>query len=145
MPLLREDQAVIYVTVDGVSMPTNYQWQAMSGGDVEADTKNTRPGGIMKSISLGGGSKRTNVTVKHVYGSSAGYDGHLSLHHYLTALDAVCGSARMWVSFTPVDKDGNVQGGTLTFTGTLKSVQHPTFDVNSVNPATLTLVMDADL
>lgn len=141
MPLLREDQAIILVAVDGVPLPPTFSWQSMSGGDIESASLNVRPGGIMSSISLGGPSKRNDVTVRHVYGASNGSD---SFHHFLNALDTACGQTRMAVSFTPLDTDGNTQGGTLTYTGTLKSVQHPTWDANSTNAATLTLVMDAD-
>lgn len=150
MPLLREDEALILVSVNDangnpISLPTEYSWQSISGGDMEASSLNVRPGGILNAISLGGPAKRNDITVKHVYGSSAGLQGYKSFHHYLTALDAACGVGRMTVSLTPLDADGNVQGGTLSFTGTLKTVQHPTFDANSTNVATLGLVMDCDL
>lgn len=115
----------------------------MSGGDVEADTRNIRPGGILGARSLGGPSKRTDVTVKHLYDVGHGSN---SFHFFIKQLDDVCGFASMTVSYTPLDADGNPnRNKTVAYTGTLKSVQHPTFDLNSTNPATLTLVMDADM
>lgn len=147
MPHLRQDQAEIHVGVAGVvnaagvNFPS-YVWQSLDGGDVQANTLNAHPGGFLNAYSLGGPAKRNDATVKRLYGADP---SGRSLHDFVGPLETACGTARMWISYTPLDADGNHNGQTVTLTGTLKQVQHPNWDANTSGAAQLTLVMDCDL
>jgi hypothetical protein len=136
MPYLRADQAEIHVGVNGINFPAT-RWQALDGGDVQAKSLNTRPGGIMPAVSLGGPTSRTDATVKRLYGTH--------VHAYVVALENVCGQARMWISYTPLDADGNTNGAKITMVGSLKQVNHPSLDANSSSAGVLSLVMDCDV
>jgi hypothetical protein len=136
MPHLRQDQAQIQAGVSGFALPSS-SWQSLDGGDVQANTLNVRPGGFLATHSLGGPAKRNDATIKRLYGTT--------LHNNITTLEALCGQARMWISYTPLDADGNVNGQTVTIVGTLKQAQRPTWDANTSSPAILTLVMDCEL
>jgi hypothetical protein len=135
MPFLRQDQAEIHAGVNDVPLPA-FVWQSLSGGDVQSNTLNVRPGGFLSTYSLGGPVKRNDATVKRLYGSS--------IHENITALENACGTSRMWISYTPLDADGNPNGTTVTLVGTLKQVQRPTFDAETSGVAVLTLIMDCE-
>lgn len=135
MPFLRSDEAEIHVGVNGVDLPS-YVWQSLDGGDLQAQTLNTRPGGLMIAVALGGHSSRSDATVKRLYGTE--------LHNEIVNLENATGQARMWISYTPLDADGNHNGKKVTMVGSLKEVQHPTLDANTSSAAQLTLVMSCD-
>jgi hypothetical protein len=133
---IREDTAIIKVHVTGVGFTDTYSWTSVEGGDITSDSVYTRPGGLQPGVQLGGPSSRSDVTVKRQYTNS--------LDAYLEQLENASGAARMTVSWTPLDADGNQNGNQHTLTGVLKEVQWPMFDANSTAAAFLTLVMAAD-
>lgn len=140
MPYLRSDTAAIHVGITNLTLPPG-KWQTLTGGDVQADTLNAAPAGMTQSYSFGGVAKRSTVTVTRLLGANGVND---SLWNYIVPLEGAV-SRRMSVGYTPLDQDGNPNGNTITMTGTLNSVQTPTWDANATNPAVLTLIMDCDL
>jgi hypothetical protein len=139
MALLRDDQFLIHVGVDGVAFPSAPSgWSSCEGGDVTAPNTGIHPGGMFPEIKLGGVPTRSDVTVKRPYSTA--------LHAYVVQLENVAGRAPMSVSFTPLDANGNPAGGTITMTGKLDGVQRPNYDASSTgNAAYLTLIMGANL
>jgi hypothetical protein len=106
---IREDTAIIHVSVTGVAFTSTYSWTSVEGGDITSDTVYTRPGGLQPGVQLGGPSSRSDVTVKRQYTSE--------LDLFLEQLENASGAARMSVSWTPTDSDGNKNGATHTLTG----------------------------
>lgn len=133
---VREDQFIIHVGVDGVALPKTFSWTSKEGGDVTADSVFTRPGGLMPGIQLGGPGSRSDCTVKRHYTTA--------IDNYVEALEAACGQAAMWVSWTPIDANQNPNGDTHLLTGILKEVQVPNYDANANAAGFLTLVMACD-
>lgn len=136
MPLLREDQALIHVDVNGVGLDAK-PWTTLSGGELQAQSVNTRPGGMQASKELGGPVMRSDVTVTRQYSNDV-------LHGKLMALDKACGKATTHVSWTPLDADGNPSGASVTYSGILKQVTHPNLDANASAAQFLTLVVGLD-
>lgn len=134
--LLREDQFLIHAGVAGINMPATTSWTSKDGGDVQAQNVNTRPGGMLPALDLGGPANRSDCTVKRQYS--------VELHPYIPLLERGVGNARMWVSWTPLDANGATNGDTLTLTGVLKEVLVPTVDANTAAAAFLTLIMSCD-
>ena len=133
---VREDTAIIHCTVSGVSFPNTFSWTSAEGGDISADSVYTRPGGMQPGVQLGGPKTRSDLTVKRQYTTA--------LDPFLKQLEDAAGGARMSVSWTMTDADGNANGETHTLTGVLKEVQWPQFDANSTAAGFLTLVMACD-
>lgn len=136
MPYLTESNAIIHAGVSGISLPTTYSWTSLEGGDVQAETVNTMPGGMQPAISLGGPAKRTDITVKRPHDPA--------LQQNVLALENHAGKRAAWVSYTHLDPDGNKVGKTYTMNGTLKEVQRPNYDANGTGVAYLTLVITPD-
>lgn len=137
MPLLRQDQAAISVTVTGVALPFIKSWTMLEGGDVEAEDTKTRPGGMLPQVNLGGPSSRSDCTVTRNYSAA--------LHPYIVQLENVAGRAAMKVAYTILDANGVPSGPTVTMTGILKTVTRPNFDANATGAAFLSLVMGANV
>jgi hypothetical protein len=62
MTYIREDQAFISVSVEGV--PYGGSWTEAEGGNLEADDAKTRPGGMGREVSAGGPASRDDLTVR---------------------------------------------------------------------------------
>jgi hypothetical protein len=131
--LIREDQAIIQCQVTGINLPAVYSWASYEGGDVEAEDVKTRPGGLLPQVNLGGPAQRTDVTVKRQYSAQ--------LHAFIVQLENVAGRAFCVASYTILDANGNPNGGTVTVTGILKTVQRPNWEANASNAAFLGLVI----
>ena len=133
---VREDQFIIHAAVDGVPIPSIYSWTSKEGGDTTSESVFSRPGGLQPGIQLGGPASRSDCTVKRHYTSV--------LDSYVEALQAACGNAQMWVSWTPIDANSNPNGETHLITGILKEVMTPQYDANANAAGFLTLVMACD-
>jgi len=134
---IREDQFMIHAGVNGVSFPGTFSWQSKEGGDVQSDAVVTHPGGMLGSITLGGPNKRTDATVKRMMTDT--------LMPFIQPLERACGHARMWISWTPMDADGNrIPNSTITLNGILKEVQIPPANANTAAESVLGLVMSCD-
>jgi hypothetical protein len=137
VPNLREDQAVIHVSVDGVNPPfVPSGWSSFSGGDVEAQNVKLWPGGMLPQQDLGGPPTRSDATVQRPYSDA--------LHPYLVQFENVAGRAGMQIIYQPKDANGNPIGGVYTIKGKLKTVTRPNYEASATNPAYLTLVMSCD-
>jgi hypothetical protein len=63
MGYVRQDQADIRVSVDGVAFGDGNSWVTLAGGKVTAPGAKTRPGGMGREVELGGPGTRSNATV----------------------------------------------------------------------------------
>ena len=136
---IREDQFIIHVGVTGppaINFPSTFSWTSKEGGDVSAQNVNTRPGGLMPAVDLGGPASRSDCTVKRQYTTA--------LDPYVKLLEAGCGNARMWITWTPIDANQVANGATHGLTGVLKEVQVPAYDANAAAAGFITLVMSCD-
>jgi hypothetical protein len=135
---VREDEAIIHVDLSSFApnWTEPYSWTSLEGGDVEAEDVFTRPGGMRDGVNLGGPRKRSDVTLTCQYSSV--------VHSNITALENAVGTGGMSCSFTPLDADSNPNGGTVTLTGVLKSVNKPNFNANNSGVVFLGLVMACD-
>ena len=133
---IRSDEFLIVCAVQNVPFPTYPTWQSKEGGTLESDSVVTHPGGMLGAVALGGPVTRSDCTVKRMYSQD--------MHPYMPALEAACGNARAYVSWTPLDSNANPTGDTYTITGILKSVTAPSTDANTSAAALLELVISCD-
>lgn len=136
MPYLRSDSFRIHVGVTGVNPASIKSWQTMSGGDLTAEDTKTRPGGAEPQTSLGGPTTRSDVTVSRLHGTY--------IHPYIVKWEQNINSA-MWVSYTPVDANGNGNGQTITLHGILKGVTQNEMDADNQGKKTISLVMSCNV
>lgn len=136
--LLREDQAVIHASVNGVNPPfSTAGWSALEWGDVEANNVKVFPGGMLQQQDLGGVQTRADATVTRPFSDT--------LHPYLSQWENVVGTATMRITYTPKDANGNPNGAPVTITGRLKKVTRPKYDANGNAAAMLGLVMSCNV
>lgn len=133
----REDQ--FNVTVDitrniaGAAVTkTLGTFDKMSGFEVDSEETKFWPGGMAKQLSLGGKVNVGNGTISRLY--------DLARDHPISGwLIEGVGKARVVITKTSLDVDGNAYGNALTYTGTLKMVQLPEPDSESSDPALIEL------
>lgn len=134
---MREDQFLLHAGVTGVNLPSTYSWASMEGGDLEAQNVKTHTGGMLPEQDLGGPSTRTDATMQRNYNAA--------LHAYFVQLENTVGKGGMWMSWTPLDANGNPNGGTVTITGKVKSAKPSGRNANNTGPAYLVVVMSCDV
>lgn len=128
-------EAIITVSLAGVTFPTVKSWATFQGGDLSAATSQLLPGGLVRAVAMPGPPTRTNVTVTLPYSTD--------IHAILNNIEAAVNHA-MTAAYTPTDVDGNPNDVTVTRTGLLKEPQIPTWDAKSGEPVFLGLVMEAN-
>jgi hypothetical protein len=134
--LFRTDQAVIHVTVSGVTID-DLSWDVLDGGDNTAQSVNYNPGGMAPSVAMGGIPKRSPVKVSRVWSDT--------LISAYKALDNGTGHLAVTVSYTNLDANGNgVVGSTITYTGILDAVARPGYDSGTASEAKLELTVDCN-
>jgi hypothetical protein len=60
---IRQDQADIRVSVDGVAFGDGNSWVTLTGGRITAPGAKTRPGGMGREVEVGGPSTRSNAVL----------------------------------------------------------------------------------
>jgi hypothetical protein len=133
VPYIREDQADIRVSVNGV--PYGDTWNTYEGGDLEADDAKGRAGGMGKQVSAGGPAARSDVTV--------GIELTDIVAGWHPALEAAVGGGKARVSLHFLGPDRLPNGQTHTVTGTLKAANLPTMGDGS-DIANYQLVVSCD-
>lgn len=135
MPYIREDQADIRVTVDGV--PFGDSWFSVEGGNLEADDSKTRPGGMGSEVSLGGPASRDDVTVETQLTD-------ISMGWHKTLEQKVIEGAPVKVGYTFLNRFKQPVGESHTVVGTLKSARLPNMDTGSSDPSMYQIVISCD-
>jgi hypothetical protein len=127
----RVNQYDTQVTVDGEHLGT---FDTMTGGEIDSDETQYKPGGMAPTVSLGGIVNVGDVTVGVLYDLD-------SIHGIVHWLISRVGKAKVVVKKQPLDVDGNAYGRPLVYTGTLKTVTPPEPDSEASDAAKLELVM----
>lgn len=134
MPYIREDQADIRVSVDGVAYGDS--WKSVEGGNLEADDSKTRPGGMGREVALGGPASRDDVTV-----ATQLTDVVLGWHK---GFESKVGNGRVKVAYTFLGANRLRIGPTHTVTGVLKAANLPDFDSESSDPGMYEIIVSSD-
>lgn len=134
MGYIRSDQADIRVTLDGVAMFDS--WKSAEGGDLETSDAKTRPGGMGRSVSLGGPVERNDLTV------TIQFSDIVSLKH--KTFEAACGNGRVKVAINWLGPDRVPTGASFSRVGTLKGCSEPNADSESSDPGMYTIVVACD-
>lgn len=121
MAFIREDQADIRVSVDGVLYGDS--WASAEGANLEADDSKARPGGMGREVSAGGPASRDDLTVETHFN-----DVVASWHR---RLEGRVGNGRVTVSIAWMTPERTPTGQNTVVQGTLKRAATP--DMNSEN------------
>jgi hypothetical protein len=118
MGYIRQDQADIRVSVDGVAYGDGNSWVTVAGGKVTAPGAKTRPGGMGREVELGGPATRSDATV------TIQHSDILASQH--PTLQAKIGRGRARVSVQFLDNYGSaLSGASETVQGVLKGAEMP--------------------
>jgi hypothetical protein len=137
MTLIREDQADIHVTIDGV--PYGGSWSTFEGAGLEAQDAKTRPGNMGRQVAAGGPAERDDVTV------TIAFDDVVAGWH--STLESKIGWARASVGVSFVHRTGAGVVGLnrkSTVKGILKRATLPDMDSNGSDVAFYTVVVSLD-
>jgi hypothetical protein len=130
----RQDMERCEVSVDGIPLGI---FDTFSGGEADSDDTKHRSGGMGDEESLGGPRTRANFTVSRLYRLERD-------HGQAKMLDAAVGRGEVVAVRTMLDRDKVPFGDPITFTGTLKTFNHPEHDANSSDPKMVSLEVTAD-
>lgn len=118
MGYIREDQADIRVSVDGVAFGDGNSWVTVAGGKVTAPGGKTRPGGMGHEIEVGGPATRSAATV-----TTQNSDIMASQH---ATLESKIGRGQARISIQFLDNYGQaIPGASETIKGTLLGAELP--------------------
>lgn len=115
MPYIRNDQADISVSLDGVIKGDS--WFSVAGGSLVAPGSKTRPGGMGAEVSVGSQASRGDVTVEVQMS-----DVVLAWHK---GFEARVGPGRIKVGYRFLGPEKTPYGITHTVVGTLKECALP--------------------
>lgn len=131
MTLLRSDQALVTVRVEGVALDSE-PWQAFEDGNVKVQGLKIFPGGQKPMINLGGVPDRDDAKVARTWS--------IELAGLKKQLDAVAGEAAMEIYVTPLIK-GVPTGTTETYSGVLGNVERAKYKSGPATEEFLTLTL----
>jgi hypothetical protein len=135
---IRQDQADIRVSVDGVPFGDGNSWVTLAGGKVTAPGAKTRPGGMGKEIELGGPGTRSNATV------TTQHSDIMASQH--PTLESKIGRGKGRVSVQYLDAYGQaIPGASETLKGVLLGAEQPDMNgeaTGAVGMYTITLGAD---
>lgn len=134
MPYIRDDQAQITVSLNGV--PFGNSWATTSGGDLEATDSKTRPGGMGREVSAGGPATRTDLTV------TTQFTDIVSTWH--PTFEAAIGNGRIRVGVAYLGPDRLPTGRGFTRAGTLKHASVPPSDTHGNAVGMYTVIVSCD-
>lgn len=135
MPYIREDQADIRVTLDGVDH-LGISWKSLSGGDLKASGGKTRPGGMGRSVATGGAPEREDLTVE------IQFTDVVAVKHRL--FENGVGNGRVKVAANWLGPDRAPLGTTFTRVGVLDGCAVPDVDSESSDPGMYTITVVCD-
>jgi hypothetical protein len=133
---IREDSCSITVLLAGNDLKLAGLWATAEGGDLEADSQKTRPGGLANQESAGGPASRNDMTAT------------IQLSELTVGVvdkfEDACGKRRMDIKVEFRDPESTAVLDDIHRTGTVKSVATPDMDVNGSAISFLSVVMDCD-
>lgn len=133
--LIRSDQALILVKVEGVSID-KLPWSMFEGaeGNVEGDP--VLPGGMSPQVAVGGVPKLSDITVER--------DWSDALAAVYKKLMAARGSAVAEVSWAILKRNKVPTGDVFSYSGVLIGVNRPNYKAGSSDGAMLKLVIQTN-
>lgn len=130
----RTDQERCTVNIGGRDLGV---FDMFSGGEADSDDTKHRGGGMGPEESLGGPRSRGDFTLSRLY--------KLERDHGLAKfLDSQAGNGKVVATRTMLTRDRVATGEPITFTGTLKTFNHPDHDSNSSDKKMVSMVVSAD-
>lgn len=137
MAYIRDDEADIRLSVDGIAYGDGNSWATYAGAALSAAGAKTRPGGMGKQVALGGPAMRSDctLTIQHS-------DSMVGQH---PLLESRVGKGSCLVTVTLLDGEGNARPGAQhRLTGKLKGAEMPGQNFDSPNVGMYTVVVDCD-
>lgn len=131
----RSDQAVINLTVSGITLDTA-SWDSMEGGEPVAESVDVYPGGMAPQVALGGLPKWSELTIERLWSDV--------LIAQFKALSSVAGFAPITASYVVLEANKTPSGTTITYTGVLKSVMRPGYKASESKEAFLQVKCDVN-
>lgn len=130
----RQDQSAVTLTIDGRDLGI---WAKLSGGEIDSEELQFKPGAMGASISLGGSVQVGELTLSKLYELAVFQSGDDLIHWLIMRVGkGNCVAARQ-----PLDPDGNAYGAPLVYTGKLKTVTPPELDSESSDAALVELAI----
>ena len=139
MTYIREDEAAITLTVDGVPYGNGItnNWATYAGGALTAAGSKTRPGGMGKQTAQGGLATRGDVTIT-IQNTDVVVGNHPTLEHRV-------GKGRAVVHVQYLDKEGVVvPGAFFQVSGILKEAELPGQNFDAPAVGMYKVVVDCD-
>lgn len=134
---IRDDQADIRLTVDGVAYGDGNSWVTYSGAALVAAGSKTRPGAMGKQKALGGPATRGDATIE-IQNSPTMVGQHAKL-------ESRAGKGNAVITITYLDDEGNtIPGAQFRVTGKLKSAELPGQNFDSPNVGLYKVTVDCD-
>lgn len=133
MPIIRSDQALIFVEFVGVTS-TKTPWAMLDGGDMVAESTQAFPGGSKPLVALGGFAKPSPLTVERPWEESL-------IVLYKTLFSKV-GALEASISYQASRNAGEGYGPVTTYTGVLSSVTRPNYKAGTSEEAKLKCIFD---
>lgn len=130
--LIRSDQALIRVEIEGVSID-KLAWSSFEGAEGTVEGEPVMPGGMEPQVAVGGVRKLSPVTVER--------DWSEALAAIYKQLFAVMGSAGAKPSYQPLGRNKVPVGEPFSYTGILTGVSRPNYKGASSEGAMLKLVI----
>jgi hypothetical protein len=134
MSYIREDMAAISVSLDGVKYGGN--WKSLQGGDLQADSSKTRPGGMGREIALGGPGQRQDLTC------AVQFDDVVAT--WVSAFETAIGVGVIKVGLAWLRPNRTPYATTYTRTGVLNGCSVPDHDSESSTAGMFTIVVSCD-
>jgi hypothetical protein len=134
MGYIRQDEADIWLTVDGVNYGNGESWFSYTGATLSAAGAKTRAGGMGKEIELGGPATRSDATI-----TTQNSDVMVGQHR---ALEAKIGKGNALIKIQYLDEYGNaLPGASFTLRGKLKEADLPDANANTADAGMYTVIV----
>ena len=136
MPYVSDNEAIIHVSLAGVTFPSYIKtWATFDGGDPVAETGQLLPGNVLGAVATPGPVKRSNVTVEIPMTTD--------LQNIRPNIDQAVNNA-MSASYQTTDAQGNPNANPFTVTGLMKQPKWPKWDPTSGKVSYMALTMECN-
>lgn len=134
MGYIRQDEADIWLTVDGVSYGNGDSWFSYTGATLSAAGAKTRPGGMGKEVELGGPATRSDATI-----TTQNSDIMAGQHR---KLESLIGKGNALIKIQYLNEYGQaLPNSSFTVRGKLKEADLPDINANTPDAGMYTVVV----
>ena len=134
MGFIRQDEADIWLTVDGVSYGNGDPWFSYTGATLSAAGAKTRPGGMGNEVELGGPATRSDATI-----TTQNSDIMAGQHRKLESLIGR-GNAQITIQYLDEYKNA-LPGARFAVRGKLKEADLPDSNANTADAGMYTVIV----